>query len=294
MRKILLCFTIIVLLTGKVFGSGFSSLKLGGSARVGGMGMACTALADRGSVGYWNPASLTILNKTDFVFSVNKWLKDFRNEFIGFARGDRQSGVGIHLLYTEVGGIQQRIGPSPLPLSVFSAHEFIAGISYARRIQKQISIGITLKMFYEKIFIEEARGLGGDIGLLWELPGGWLRLGAVLQNLGKTEKLRDQDIELPLTARLGLALPIEFLGAQWNFVIDGVKERSFPFHIHGGLEYGWRGVFFLRCGYQAGYTNRGFTGGMGVVWGRYKLDYSYMPFRSGLQDIHRFSMGVEL
>jgi len=294
MGKILLFFTITVLSTAEVFGSGFSSLKLGGSARVSALGMACTALADDGSAGCWNPAGLTILNKKDFVFSVNRWFKDFRNEFVGFAWGDRHGGVGIHLLYTEVGGIQQRIGPSPTPLSLFSAHELIAGVSYARRIQEQISIGVTLKMFYEKIFIEEAYGFGGDIGILWETHEGGLRLGAVLQNLGKTGKLRDQDIELPLTARLGLALPVEFFAARWNFVVDGVKERGFPFHLHWGMEYGWRGALFLRCGYQSGYKSRGLTGGAGVVWGRYRLDYSYMPLHSGLRDLHRFSIGIEL
>ena len=294
MRKIILSFTFIVLSAGTVFGSGFSSLKFGGSARVGGMGMACTALADKGSAGCWNPANLAIFDKTDFAFSANRWFKDFRNEFIGFARGNDKNGVGVHLLYTEIGGIQQRIGPSPEPLSLFSAHEFIAGVSYARKINEQVSIGVTLKMFYEKIFIEEARGLGGDIGILWVPKVKWFRLGAVLQNLGKTEKLKDEKIQLPLTLRLGLAVPLEFLGTHWNFAIDGVKEQNFPFHLHLGMEYGWRGIFFLRCGYQTGYTNRSLTGGIGVVWGRYRLDYSYIPLHSGLQDINRFSITVEL
>ena len=254
--------------------------------------MAYTALSDDGSGGYWNPAGLASLRRRDFLLSAHRWIGDVQGEFLGFGWGGKRWGVGIHILYTEVGGIEYRIVPSPTPLFTFSARELVIGVSCARMIRERLSVGMTLKTLYEKIFIEEAWGVAGDVGVLWSVWEGGLRIGSVLQNVGKTGPLRSEDVKLPLTGRLGVALPVEILGGRWVFVADGVKERGFPFHLHGGLEYGWRGVLFLRCGYQTGYETRTMTGGVGVSWGGYRLDYSYMPLREGLGDSHRLTFGI--
>ena len=92
--------------------------------------------------------------------------------------------------------------------------------------------------------------------------------------------------------RLGFAFPLEMLGGCWTFVMDGVKEKDFPYHLHGGVEYGWRGSVFLRFGYQTGYETRDVTGGIGFTWSKYRLDYSYMPLGSGFGDSHRLTVGI--
>lgn len=276
----------------QVFGGGFSSLKLGVDARSGALGMAYTALSEDGSGGYWNPASLASLRGRDFLFSIHQWIADVRGEFFGLGWGKEKTGLGIYLLYTEVGDIEHRIVPLSNPLGTFSAHELIVGISYARMVTERLSVGMTLKTLYEKIFIDEASGVACDVGVLWKVWEEGLRVGAVIQNLGKTGRLREEEIKLPLFGKVGFAFPIEIFGYRCILALDGVKERGFPFHIHGGVEYGWRDILFLRFGYQSGYETRNVTGGAGIVWGRYRLDYSMMPLGSGLGDSHRLSLGV--
>ncbi len=292
MRNVLLFCVVFSIGAAQGFGGGFSSIKLGGGAKAGALGMAYTALSDDASGGYWNPAGLAFLGKKDFLLSVHRWIESVRGEFLGFGWGGERSGMGFHVLYTEVGGIERRIVPSPTPLFTFSAHELIVGLSYGRVIWERFSVGMTLKALYEKIFIEETWGVGGDVGVLWSVWEGGLRIGSVLQNVGKTGPLRSEDVELPLTGRLGVALPVEILSGRWMFTIDGVKEGGFPYHIHGGMEYEWRNILFLRCGYQNGYETRDWTGGVGVVWRGYRLDYCYMPLREGLGDSHRLTFGI--
>ena len=292
MKHLFLSIVFCFLLVSRGYSGGFSSLKLGTHARAEAMGMAHVALVQDGSASFWNPAGLVAMPRKDIILSVHRWIQDVSSQFLGFGLGGASSGFGLHVLYTEVGGIEQRIGPSPTPLGTFSAHELVAGISYARLIGSRIRLGVTLKMLYEKIYIDEAVGFAGDVGLLWDVWEDGLRLGAVLQHLGKTNPLRDEEIPLPLTARLGFAYGLDWLGCQWILVVDGVKEDGFPFHVHGGAELGWKDRFFLRFGYMTGYDNRNMSGGLGLSWKRYRMDYSYAPIGNGLGDSHHLSVGI--
>ena len=292
MKKIVLLICVFFLGSTDGLCDGFASLKLGSHARAEALGMAFTALSDDGSAGFWNPAGLARLRRTDVILSLHHWIEDVRSEFLGLGWGGDRSGLGIHVLYTNMGEIEHRTVPSPTPITKFSAHELIIGGSYARQIFHPFSMGMTVKMLYEKIFVEEAWGLAADVGLLYQVWEGGPMIGGVIQNMGKTNALHTENITLPLTVRLGLSHTLEFLGGGWTFVMDGVKERGFPFHLHGGLEFGWHRSVFLRLGYQSGYQTRDVTGGLGVTWGRYRLDYSYMPLGSGLGDSHHLTFGV--
>ena len=292
MKNVLILIVVLFLWTDPASGGGFPTLKLGAGARAGAMGMASTALSDDGSGGYWNPAGLAFLTGKDVLFSLHRWVEDVKGEFLGFGWGGSGTGVGVHVLYTEVGGIEHRVGPSPTPLGTFSTYEMICGVSYAGVLKEGVSVGLTLKMLYEKIFVDEAWGVAADLGILWRLGEEGVRLGGVVQNAGRTGRLRDEDIALPLTGKVGMALPLEGLGGRWVLAVDGVQEQGFPFHLHGGLEYGWRDMLFIRLGYQTVYEIRDVTGGVGVVWKNFRLDYSYAPLGAGFGDSHRFSVGM--
>ena len=275
-----------------VFGGGFPTLKLGSDARSTGMGMAYVAVAEGGSAGFWNPSALTFQKKRHLLFSMHRWIEGVGTTFFGLDWGGEEWGVALNVLYTEIGDIEQRLVPSPEPLSTFSTNELIFGFSVARRMGPHVGIGATVKGLYEKILFDEAMGIALDVGILWHLWPGGLRIGGVVQNIGKTNHLVDEDIPLPLTSRVGLAFPLRLFGNGCLLVADGIKERGFPFHLHTGIEFGWRDVLFFRLGYQTGYDIRDVTGGVGVVWRGYRVDYSYIPLKSGWGDSHRLSVGI--
>ena len=150
-----------------------------------------------------------------------------------------------------------------------------------------------MKILYEKIVVDDAWGWTVDLGAVFAVRQNGLRIAAAVLNIGKTEILRTERIELPFTVKIGAAMPVQFGGFDWTAVLDGVLERSEPFHLHGGIEWSLVQKLHIRAGYQTGYDNRNFTFGTGITWNRYRFDYGYMPFQSGLGDSHwlTFRMG---
>ncbi|MBN2031484.1 PorV/PorQ family protein [bacterium] len=294
MRKWIPFLFLFLILSSQGYGGGFASLQLGGDARAGALGMAYTALSDDGSGSYWNPAGLVRSGEKELILSVQRWIEDVQSAFLGFGMGRANTGLGIHILHTEVSGLEYRIVPSPTPIHFFSTHELIVGISYGRIIRDNLSIGITLKSLYEKLFVEEAFGLAADFGFLYSIWDNELRVGGVLQNVGKTNLMRHEAITLPVTAKVGFAFSIPIFRNDCLFVLDGIKGVDLPYHVHTGIEYGWWNRLSIRLGYQIGYETRSITGGIGLAWDRYRLNYSYMPLHSGFGDSHRLSIGLVL
>ena len=293
-RFAVLIFSLFLLASVPGFCGGFSSLILGVGARSSGMGLAYTALADDATGSFWNPAGMLMTKRNDFAVSVHRWIQGVRSGFLGLKWGSQSTRFGIHLLYMEVGDIEHRTGPSPDPLSTFSSHEILAGFSYGIKMKDNFSMGWTFRLYYEKIYIEEALGFGADMGFLWEVKPGGIRVGGVVQHLGKTNRLKAESIPLPLTGKMGVAFPFRISSIHCFAVLDAVQEKDMPFHVHIGSELNWKDVFFLRLGYQTGYETRKLTGGLGISMKGYRLDYSYMPLLEGLGDSHRLTLGIEI
>jgi hypothetical protein len=156
-----------------------------------------------------------------------------------------------------------------------------------------LSVGLTVKALYEKIHVEDAWGMGGDLGVVLDTGFQGVRLGGVVQNIGQTAELKDEKIDLPLTARVGASLPASRWGGDWLIAVDGVQAKDMPFHLHSGVEYKALQRFSLRGGIMTGYEVHSWTGGIGILFKRYRADYSYMPFRSGLGDSHRLSIAFD-
>lgn len=276
-------------LAGQLFASGFATLQMGSDARTTGLGLAATALAEGGSAPFWNPASTGMITGKMLELSLHQWMDDLQSEFAGIVFGNGKQGVGFYLLFTEIDQIEHRIIPSESPLGTFSAHELILGLTYGREIMEDLYLGMAIKGYSQKIYLEDASGLGGDIGLLYNTPFYGIRFGAVLQNLGKTGKMKNESIELPLTGKSGVVLPVKMDHQQLLFSCDGVWTE-YAFHLHAGTEYLWHSMMAVQLGVQTAYDNQDITGGIGIYPGKIRLNYSYMPM-SVLGKSHRFSFG---
>lgn len=298
MKKLTVIFLILVISTS-LLASGFSSLKLGTDARTSALGSAATAFSENASIAFWNPAGLSQLQNRDFVLTVNQWIQDVKSGFVGLGWGNGKTGVGFHLLYTDIPDIEHRIGPSEDPIGTFSSNEMIFGFSFSRMIVDDVFLGVSLKGYFTKIFYHEAWGMGGDLGVLWQVTDK-LSAGASLQNMGKTDKLNQKEIDLPLTGRAGIAYKLLQSDHNVTLLVDGAQifndkndDKDQTFHINAGVEYSWQNRFFVRGGYSTGYNDsRSFTAGLGVIQGAWRLNYGYLPFDSGLGDAHQISLGI--
>ncbi len=279
---------LLFLIISEGYSQGFLSLKLGADSRTAALGMSGTVLNEYGSTGYWNPAGLSFLNGRYLQFTHHRWIQGVRSNFLGYDQGGGKHSFGFHLLFTEVGGIEQRTVPSPEPESIFSFYELVLGVSYSRKIKDNLSLGLTLKGLAEKLHIEQAFAVACDLGLQYAFYKDKLRMGAAVQHLGRSGKLDEERIELPTCLRLGVCYTDIFMGARYRLLLDGIAEKN-TVHLLGGGEITLSDIFSVRVGYQGGYKVKSITAGLGIEWNNIGIDYGYMPVKRGLGDSHRLT-----
>ncbi|MEJ2049937.1 MAG: PorV/PorQ family protein [Calditrichota bacterium] len=186
--------------------------------------------------------------------------------------------------------------PTEDPLETTSAHYLSTGISYARRFSRNLSAGVTVKYLFEKIYVESASGLAADFGLTYRTPFQNVKVGAVLQNLGKMGKFQNEETALPVIGRLGFLynLPLKTESVTALLAADIVKPSSENIRFHLGTEVLVWNQIALRGGYLFGYEARNFALGLGFVRSAIRLDYGITPFWDDLGTTHRFSVNFNL
>ncbi len=295
MKKFIYSLIVFTLFSSTLFAGGFSSLKLGADARASALGMASVASPMNGAASFWNPAGLPFVSGRDLVLTMNQWVFDVKSGFVGFASGNGKQGIGLQLLYTNVPDIEYRTGPTDTPVGTFTSNEMIFGFSYAWQVMNDLFAGATLKGYFEKIFYHEAWGVGGDLGVLWRPKESKLSAGMAIQNIGQTGDLNQETITLPLTVRGGISFVVLQNKQNLQLLLDCVQEIDSPFHLQGGVEYIWQNRIAIRAGYQTGFEDsRSITGGIGIVQGRFRFDYGYLPFSSGLGEAHQLTLGLKI
>ncbi|MBN1895330.1 PorV/PorQ family protein [bacterium] len=274
-----------------IWASGFQSLGMGPEARWGAMGNSGVAIPEGAFAGCLNPAGLARPGG-GFALTHVRWFQDVSGSMLGFWSGDSGSGTGACAAFTEIPDIAYRNEvPVSEPLGFFNVYEAYAALSRAKAFGN-LSAGLSVKLLYSKTVLEDAWGAALDAGFLCRTPVSGLTCGAVVQNLGKTGSLRSEDIPLPFTVKAGAAWSFRALRLDWKACVDGIREKEVV-RAHAGLEAA-SGRVWLRCGYQAGYENRGLTAGLGLKTSRFRLDYGYMPVGSSLGDVHLFTFGLQV
>lgn len=275
--------------------TGLSFLKIGVGGRAAGLGEAYVAAANDPTAIYWNPAGLDRNSGTVAVFSHNSWVQSIRADFLAISFPAFGGAVGLGLNMQAIPDIELRTIPSPTPIGVFDARDLSLALAYSRAVRENVQLGFAVKYLYEKIHVESAAGFAVDAGVLIKNLISGLKVGASVQNIGGMGNLRNDKIDLPTLARVGAAYTPERLASgavtllsEAMIVFDGESSVT----VAG--EYLFQKTLGLRGGYQFNRENRGVAGGVGLSWGRYQLDYGYMPFSSDLGDTHRFSLMLHL
>lgn len=263
--------------------TGLPSLRLSGGARAAALAEAVTALPDAQAL---NPAALQSHGQSA-AFSHTDWIQGTRQDYLHLAWARGQSVWGLSGQLWQTDDLERRTGPSTTPLGYFGVYEGAAGLSYARRMDR-LSVGLRLNVIRQSISTDNASGAGADFGLIYAIDSR-LHFGASLRNLGSMGKLNSQATDLPLEARLGAA----YTGlTDLLITIEAQQARDGDFTFHLGGEYRPGERLRLRTGYQNA-ENRNLSAGLGLVTGRWIIDYAYVPFSSGLGDAHRITLVLE-
>ena len=280
--------------------TGLAFLKLGVSARGVAMGDAMAGAVRGAASTFYNPAGLglgtTPAQNSEFLFMHKEWIQDTRTDFLGarFSFGERHA-LGISVLTTTVSDIEIRTQPGEAA-GTFSSRDLGIGLSYCYTIDTGLRAGLTARYLYEQILVDDAQGLGVDLGVQYDgfLEG--LTLGAALANIGSMADFRSEPLKLPAMIRAGAAYRVDVPDLQGAAVLAGDVEEIFAEaqpRVGLGAEYSFRGIFLLRAGYQLGSEARGLSLGGGVQYGVFGVDYGFSRLSNDLGNGHTLTVRVE-
>lgn len=270
--------------------TGLAFLKLGVGARSMAMGDAYSSVSDDGTAVIYNPARLNAGMDNNLTVMYNSAMQDLTNNFIGAKVKFNKLGIGFGLLKTSVSDIEVRTIPGAA-IDKFDAQNLSMNVSLCYELYKNLSVGVTSKLIYEKIYIDEASGVGFDIGTNYIKDD--LSVSFVLSNLGSFNALKDASTKLPTAVRFGGAYSFKkksnlnlLFALEGYKVLDGGK-----FHINSGAEIGYKDLLFIRLGYQTAYENKGFTTGVGFKYKGILLDYAFIPYSDSFGTSNTLSLG---
>lgn len=268
--------------------TGLSFLKSGSGARSFAMGEAYSSIsADAVSVLY-NPA-LVNTEGSNVYLSHNISMIDYKATFVGSKFNFGKFGLGVGLIRTGVDDIEVRMVPGA-PVEKFNSMNLSLNVSVAYQIYENFSVGLTSKMLYEKIYVDEASGLGFDIGTVYRKNN--LAVSFVISNIGSMNELRSVSTKLPTLVRFGGGYLHSVKDFAFTFAVEGLKVLDGgKFHIHSGIEAGFKDFLFLRAGFMTNYENKGLSAGIGFKYKGVNIDYAFIPYSNSFGTGNTFSIG---
>jgi len=321
--SILLLILIPVFLCGqdvaKVGTAGAQFLKIGLSARATGMGEAFNVVVNNSEAIYWNPAALVLVENSDLSGSYVQWPADITYSGFAYATKIESFGtIGFHLAGLKAGDMKVRTIFNPEGDGrMFTASQFVGGLSYSTYLTDKFSVGATWKYIQEDFWTYTAKNWAVDIGTYYKTGFRSLVIGMSIMNFGPemgfngsfTEygnapsadgTYQTTDFEtyaLPLTFRLGLAMYVyETEDMKLLTALDTNKPNDNVQRVNAGLEFTFMDILALRGGYKIGYDEDAFSFGAGINYALFgsanlRVDYSYSDM-GVLEAVHRGSFGV--
>lgn len=279
--------TIILFGVGSVYAGGGNRTGTAGASQllipVGPRGIAMGESNVASATGlealFWNPAGLAIMDKSATVtFSHQDYIANIGVEYGAVAANFEGFGVlSFSIKSLGIGDIPVTTTTHPDGTGqTFSPRNLVAGITYAKRLTDNISVGVTANLVSETIDQVSASGLAFNIGVAYQnladIKG--LSFGIVMKNIGSQQRftgpglltiatvsgqnrppnftsINSAAFDLPASFELGLSYSPQIdehnsLLLTSMFQNNNFSEDAYKF----GLEYGYDNTLFIRGGYQ--------------------------------------------
>lgn len=327
MKMNLIILTVMILLAGNLYAqvdlnktaqSTMNFLLVSTSPKASAMGEAFTAVGTGSEAVFYNPAGLSIMDK-QFDISVNYtiWIADINYLGGSIAYNTHLYGTfGFHLITVDYGVIN---GTSLLsfdndPLGyidngqVGNVGAYSAGLSYAKQISNQFSIGGTVKLAGQNlgrnVFIDgtekdnDAVKLAFDAGVRYNTGYKGFVFGMYIRNFSSNIKRELNDEQLPLIFALGASInAMEILNLNpvnpLTLSVDFLHQNNYSERVNLGLEYRFLNMISLRGGYQTNRDLASWSGGIGLSTSLagYDLEVNYSYSRFEIFDsVNRLSL----
>jgi hypothetical protein len=264
-------------------------LNLGAGGRPLALGGSFMAAQGGPLAGYYNPAGLSMIDRTQLIFMHSESFGSLLNhDFLAYTRPfeseGRKAALAFSLYRLGGGGIYVTGVDQNNRFYVIreESHADYAGyFSYGRSFGERFSGGVSAKLIYRDIVDESAFGIGIDLGGIYS-PKRWLALGLALQDISSTllsYSTGTKEYIIP-SARLGALVGSRkgyfgaslFLDSETRFegrnYAAQLYWRGMSIDSHFGLEVNYREVIFGRIGSDVG----NLTLGVGIAVKKLDID----------------------
>ncbi len=280
-----------VILSQSAGNTGLAFLKFSYGARNAAMGDIGNVISNDVTSLFYNPSRLTSIKNAELLFMHNAWIQDVNSEIIGASFRLKNIPFAVGVNSSRISDIEVRTKPGNYD-SKFDAQYFFGSLSSAIKLYKELSLGLTIKYYYEGMLEHDAQGIGFDFGANYKLINK-IDISAAVRNVGSMTEMKDEKTNLPSEIRFGIGSEYEIQSIK-SKVSGGVEYQKYfdvdDSHFHFGLEFLFNQVFALRGGYMTNYEAKDFTFGFGLIWGRLNFDYVYIPFSYDLGSGNLFSI----
>ena len=280
-------------------------LLMGTDARGLAMGSAQTAAARGAEALHWNPAGIadpTARGTGSAVFSTQRWIVDTQHSFVGATLDGGTIGTfGLSVTALDYGDEPVTTEERPDGTGeLYSALDLAVGVSYARALTQQFSVGATAKLVRQQIWNESASGAALDLGVRYETGFRGLVIGATMSNFGSDLRMAGRDLrrrydqdpestgddeEIPANLEVDAwPIPLAFgvgisaeavrsgdlaltVSAEGQAPSDNSQSANF------GAELAYRDLVYVRGGYRQAFSSIAEDGGWSAGFGlQYDLD----------------------
>lgn len=274
--------------------------SIGAGARALGVGSAYVAMARDATAGYWNPAGLDFVERSNLIFYYAPLLEGTRFNYIGYAYPFVQFGtIGVGVFHLSTGDVQGRDAGGNRT-GVFGYSQTQAMVSYGKQLPYSLTLGATLKFDFVSMGEGTASGGGLDLGLLYSPESDFpllrdFTLGVSLQNAIQPRlKLNQLTDIMPRILRVGILRPIQFgeFGNRMHLLLGLRLSERTSTRFNLGAEYIFRNQAMIRLGFDG----KGPSFGSGVRYGNYTLDYALSRISEATDVaslLHRISLTIE-
>ncbi|MCJ7553384.1 MAG: hypothetical protein MUO34_05810 [Ignavibacteriaceae bacterium] len=245
--------------------------RIGFGARGIGMGNAMSAVTEGNLVSYYNPAITVFQKNNSFQTSYTFLSFDRALNFLNFTRKfdfyssrdtstlnrkpSTTAGVSIGIINSGVGKIDGRDN-NGLKTEELSTSENQFFLSVANRFSERLSVGISTKLYYYKLYEEiTSTGIGLDVGVLYRINDEW-NVALMISDLNSkyewdSAPVYDRDgiitkDDFPLLKKIGFCYTRKDIGFIAGFEFENSNANTNI--IRFGAEYNIYDALFLRAG----------------------------------------------
>jgi len=272
-----LCLPILAMAQSKVGTTSAPFLEIGVGARNVAMGEASVSTANDITALYWNPAGLTNLKNVEVGFQHITWFAGTQLQYAACGINLGNAGaIGLSMYSMGSGEMEVRtLEYEEGTGETFNVQDLSIGLSYARALTDNFSIGGTAKLINSRLWRMSAKTMALDLGVQYQTPLKNLNLGFQISNFGGQLKLDGDNTstridldplgtgdndgllgnlavkswDLPLVFRIGLHYDaVKTANSRLMITTNALYPNNNERSVNAGMEYAFREMFFLRAG----------------------------------------------